>query len=266
MDSYIYKKNNVTVAGNKDSCKSIVFAHGFGLDQQSWNEIYPAFEDEYRIILYDNVGGGSSDPDAFSLNKYDTLNTYAEDLLEICDILNLKNDIIIAHSVSGMISILAANSNPELFEKMVLIGANARYLNDDNYIGGFEQDDLNELYETMTNNYYAWVSGFAQLAMANEDRPNLAKSFEQTLSSIRPDIAQSVAKVIFQSDHRSDITKTKPEVLLLQTKKDIAVPMSAAEYLHENIPNSRLKVVNAEGHFPQISAPKEIIAAIKSFI
>lgn len=266
MSTGIQKKNNVTVSGNTESGKSIIFAHGFGLDQTSWHKVASAFEDEYRIILYDNVGGGNSDPEAYSPNKYDHLVSYAEDLLDICKEYNVENDIMVGHSVSGMISLLANNERPRLFEKMVLVGANARYLNDGDYIGGFEQGDLDQLYQNMTNNYYAWVSGFAQVAMSNEDRPNLAKSFENTLSAIRPDIAQAVARVIFQSDHRKDLPNNTTKTLLLQTKADIAVPMSAAEYLHDNIPNSKLVVVEAEGHFPQISAPDAIIKAIKDFI
>lgn len=260
-------KNNVTVAGKRDgSSATIVFAHGFGTDQTAWAKVYPAFSDNYRVILYDNVGAGRAEMAAYSPNKYDNLSTYADDLLDICDELDVKDAVMVGHSVSGMISLLASVKEPERFNKMVLIGSTARYLNDVGYIGGFDQETLDSFYQAMSNNYYAWVSGFAPAAMANEDKPELAESFVQTLSAIRPDIAQAVARVIFQSDYRQALEKCTTETLLLQTRRDIAVPMEAAEYLHEHIKNSRLQVIDAEGHFPHISAPHEVVAAIKNFI
>lgn len=261
----VYKKNNVTII-NENGDQTIIFAHGFGTDQSAWKEVAAAFADKYRLVLYDNVGAGNADPAAFSPNKYDNLQSYADDLLDICHDLDIKNAIVVAHSVSGMITLLAAVKEPERFSKIVMIGASPRYLNDDGYVGGFSQDDLNGLYAAMANNYQAWVSGFAPAAMANAERPQLAQNFASTLSAIRPDIAQSVAKVIFQSDYRSALPNLAVDTLLLQTQRDIAVPMEVAEYLNNNIKISRMQVVNAEGHFPHMSAPDQIITAIKSYI
>ncbi len=260
------KKNNVTIAGNVDSPNTIVFAHGFGTDQTAWADVAAAFHTDYKLIMFDNVGAGNAMPDAFSPNKYDTLNTYADDLNDICSELKIENAIMLAHSVSGMISLLANAKQPGYFKKMVFVGASPRYANDVNYNGGFAQEDLNGLYDAMANNYYAWVSGFAPAAMENGEKPQLAERFAKTLSAIRPDIALSVARTIFQSDHRADLPKQETETLLLQTKHDIAVPTDVAEYLNKHIKNSTLKIVEAEGHFPHISAPEEIIKAVKQFI
>lgn len=262
----VLKRNNVTILDAPGAKNTIIFAHGFGTDQTAWKEVASVFAGDNRIVMYDNAGGGKADPAAFSPHKYDSLHTYADDLLDICKTLEIKDAIVIAHSVSGMISVLAAIKNPEYFSKMVLVGASARYLNDIGYTGGFSQEDLNSFYDTMNTNYYAWVSGFAPAAMANPEKPQLAESFANGLLAIRPDIAQAVARVIFQSDHRKDLQDLGIETLLLQTRHDIAVPIQAAEYLNNNIRNSKLRIVDAEGHFPHISAPQEVIAAIKTFL
>jgi sigma-B regulation protein RsbQ len=261
----IVKKNNVAVK-NENGKETIVFAHGFGTDQTAWEQVAAAFIDDYKLVLYDNVGAGQSDPAAFSPNKYDTLQSYANDLVDICKGLNLKDAVMVGHSVSGMISLLAAVKEPGMFKKMILVGASPRYLDDAGYTGGFTQEALDQLYAAMANNYYAWVSGFAPMVMENPDKPELAESFAHSLASIRPDIAQSVARVIFQSDHRQDLPKVNVETLLLQTQHDNAVPGEVALYLNRHIPNSTLVQVNAEGHFPHISAPDEIIREIKKFI
>jgi len=261
----IVKKNNVTVK-NENAKATIVFAHGFGTDQTAWEQVAAAFTDNYKLVLYDNVGAGRSDPAAFSPNRYDTLHSYANDLVDICRSLNLQDAVMVGHSVSGMISLLASVKEPDLFKKMVLVGASPRYLDDEGYMGGFTQEALNQLYAAMANNYYAWVSGFAPMVMENPDKPELAESFAHSLASIRPDIAQSVARVIFQSDHRKDLPKANMETLLLQTEHDNAVPWDVARYLNQHIPNSTLVKVKAEGHFPHISAPDKIIREIKKFI
>lgn len=259
------RKNNVRVLNSGKTDKTIVFAHGFGTDQTAWDQVVPAFENDYRVVLFDNVGAGNSDPEMFSPNKYDTLNSYSNDLIDICKELQVEDAIMVGHSVSGMVSALASIKDPSLFSRLVLIGASPRYLNDDNYVGGFDQESLNGLYEAMANNYFAWVSGFAPAAMENHSRPHLAENFARSLSAIRPDIAQSVARVIFQSDYRSELPKVVKPTLLLQTKHDIAVPGEVAQYLNDNIKGSVLHVVDAEGHFPHMSAADQIIRQLQNF-
>ena len=260
------KKYNLRIEGNPFSSQTIVFAHGFGSDQTSWRLVKESFNDDYKIILYDNVGGGESDAEAYSPLKYHSLEIYASDLLEIAEALELKNAILVAHSVSSMIGLLACIKNPDLFSKIVFVGASPRYLNDEGYEGGFGPSDLEVLFQSMTTNYYSWVSGFSAVAMRNTDQPELGKEFAGTLSRLQPDIALSVAKVIFNSDCRAELSKLKTEVLIIQSKEDVAVPDSVAEYLHDQLPNSRLLKIDAEGHFAHLSAPQEVIKSIKSFL
>ena len=52
-------RNNVRVSGHGP--KAMLFAHGFGCDQNMWRYMAPAFEDRYRVVLFDHVGAGRSD-------------------------------------------------------------------------------------------------------------------------------------------------------------------------------------------------------------
>jgi len=268
MNTIIQKKNNITVEGNLNATETIVFAHGFGTDQTAWNWVKDDFKADYRIVLFDNIGAGSADPDEYIPEKYSQLSAYVDDMLNILADLNLQNTIVVAHSVSSMVSLLAAIQKPEYFSKLVFIGASPRYLNDEehNYTGGFTQPVLDAMYSAMAGNYCAWASGFSEVAMDNPEQPELARQFAYTLSAIRPDIALEVAKVIFESDVREHLPHLKKKVLLLQSWNDIAVPTEVAYYLHAHIENSTLKFIDAKGHFPHISSPRAVIAAIKSFI
>lgn len=268
MNLSILKRHNVSIEGNLNARQTIVFANGFGTNQTAWDAVKAAFADDYLMVLFDHAGAGKVDQSIYSPIKYNTLKSYADDLLNIFAELKLKDAVFIGHSVSSMIGLLAGIKKSEYISRMVFIGASPRYLDDerDQYKGGFTQIVLDGMFETMTNNYYAWASGFSAAAMGNPDRPELGEQFASTLMEIRPDIALSVAKVIFGSDLRSEIGKLDKPVLLLQTKEDIAVPGVVAEYLNQHIKGSQLTVLDAEGHFPHISASEQVISAIKSFI
>lgn len=260
MASSIIQRNHVHLLGEGE--QTIIFAHGFGSDQTAWRHQVAAFAPNFRIVLFDHVGAGKSDLSAYSPRRYSSLYSYAEDLLDLCAELKLTKTILVGHSVSGMVSLLAALVEPDCFSKLIFLDASPRYLNDQGYYGGFEQSDLDAFYEAMSTNYYAWASGFAPIAMATEDKPELAKEFASTLAAVRPDIAQAVAKVIFQSDHRDELPRLSVPTVILQANDDIAVPPNVGKFMADKIPQSQLLPIAARGHLPHISAPDVVTKAI----
>ena len=262
MASSILQRNNVKVIGN--GSQTIIFAHGFGSDQTAWRHQSAAFASNYRIVLFDHVGAGLSDIAAYSPRRYSSLYSYAEDLLDLCAELKLTQCILVGHSASGMVTLLAALVEPHCFSQLIFISASPRYLNDNGYIGGFEQSDLDALYAAMSSNYYAWASGFAPLAMGNPDKPELATEFAKILSAIRPDIAQAIARVVFQSDHRDELLRLKVPTVILQSNNDMAVPPEVGRYMADKIPNSQFIPLSATGHLPHLSAPNTVTSAIAS--
>jgi len=259
-------RNHVTVWGKPNAEQTLVFGHGFGTTQEDWKNTADAFSDRYRVVTYDNVGEGKSNKDAYSHLKYGDLRGYAIDLLEILDILELSHVIYVGHSVSSMVGVLAANARQGAFEKMILIGGSPRYLNDGQYIGGFTEEDLEQVFQTMESNYYDRVSGFAPMAMAQPQRLELAEYFAGTLKEIRPDVAISVAKAIFYSDLRSELPNMQVETLILQPQADVVVPVEVGHYLLHHLPNASLQLMPTTGHFPHISDPDIIQDAISRFI
>ncbi|CAI7771545.1 unnamed protein product [Closterium sp. NIES-54] len=199
--SSILEQHNVRLIGS--GAQLVVLGHGFGTDQSVWQHIVPHLLDDYRLLLFDLMGAGSTNPDNFSFARYSTLHAYADDLLAILDELDVQECCYVGHSVSGMIGCIAAIERPDVFKKLVLLGASPRYLNDGDYFGGFEQEDLNQLFLAMQSNFRAWVSGFAPLAVGSDIDAPAVQEFSRTFFCIRPDIALSVAKTIFQSDMRA---------------------------------------------------------------
>jgi sigma-B regulation protein RsbQ len=260
----IIKRNNINVIGNGNQV--ILFAHGFGCDQNAWKFVVDAFTEDYKVVLFDYTGSGKSDLSQYSADKYSKLDGYAQDILDVCEALDLRNVIFVGHSVSSMTGILAAIRHPECFSKLVLIGPSPRYLNAENYAGGFEQQDLEGLFEFMEHNYLGWSSAMAPAIMGNADRPELGEFLTSSFCSTDPEVARDFARVTFMSDNRADLSKLAVPSLTLQCSDDIIAPVAVGEYVHQHTPGNEFVRLNAAGHCPHISEPEETIAAIRTFI
>ena len=258
------RRNNVRDTGQ--GTPPILFAHGFGCDQNMWRYVAPAFEDSHRVVVFDHVGAGQSDLSAYRRDKYATLDGYATDVLEICQQLKLQDVIFVGHSVSAMIGVLAARRDPDQFSALVLIGPSPRYINDDDYVGGFARADIDGLLDSMESNYLGWSSAMAPVIMGNGDRPELGAELTNSFCRADPEIAADFARVTFLSDNRKDLASVRTPTLVLQCSDDVIAPLPVGEYVHRQMPNSHLVVMKATGHCPNLSAPDETTRAIKDFI
>jgi sigma-B regulation protein RsbQ len=263
--SNVLTRNNVKVFGR--GAQPMVFAHGFGCDQNMWRFITPAFEDDYRIVLFDYVGSGRSDLTAYDPERYATLDGYARDLLEVCEALDLHDVVLVAHSVSAMVGVLAANAAPERFARLVLVGPSPRYVNDPpGYVGGFERADIEGLLETMDKNYIGWANHLAPAIMQNGDRPELGDELTASFCSTDPVIARRFAEATFYADNRADLAAVRVPSLVLQCADDIIAPREVGEYVHRALPDSTLRFIRATGHCPHMSAPEETVQLIREYL
>lgn len=260
----IIKRNNVRVFGR--GTQPMLFAHGFGCDQNMWRLITPAFENDYRIVLFDYVGSGKSDLSAYVPSRYARLDGYAEDVLEICEALDLRDIIFVGHSVSSMIGVLAANRAPERFTRLLMVGPSARYMNDTDYVGGFERQDLEGLLDLMDKNYIGWANFLAPVVMKNPDRPELGKELEESFCSTDPKIARRFAEATFFADNRTDLPGLAVPSLIMQCAEDAIAPVDVGRYLARTIPGSTLRLMRATGHCPHLSHPDETISVMKEYL
>ena len=265
MSDAILRRNNVRVFGK--GTQPIVFAHGFGCDQNMWRFVTPSFEDDYRIVLFDYVGAGRSDKSAYNAERYGDLNGYAEDILDVCEALDLRDVILVAHSVSSMIGLLAALKQPERFQTIVFVGPSPRYLNEaPDYVGGFERADIQELLDTMDRNYIGWANFLAPAIMKNPDRPELGEELAESFCSTDPKIARQFAEVTFFSDNRQDLSKLRVPSLILQCSDDLIAPDAVGRFVHAHTPNSTFVQMKATGHCPHMSHPDETITLLHDYL
>ena len=244
----------------------MMFAHGFGCDQNMWRYVAPEFVDEYRIVLFDHVGAGGSDLGAYDREKYSSLDGYAADVLDICRELELRDVIFVGHSVSAMMGVLAAATEPERFAKLILIGPSPRYIDDDEYRGGFTREDIEGLLDSLDSNYLGWSHTYAPAIMGRADRPEFGEELTNSFCRTDPEIARHFARVTFLSDNRADLGRISTPSLVLQCSDDIIAPRSVGEYVHAQLAQSELIYLQAKGHCPNLSAPEETVEAIRQFL
>jgi sigma-B regulation protein RsbQ len=259
------KRNNVHVVSNHHRA-AMMFAHGFGCDQNMWRHVAPAFEDKFKIVLFDHVGAGGSDLKAYNAKKYSSLDGYADDVVEIGNELGLKGAVFIGHSVSAMIGLLAALKAPGMFKRLVMVGPSPRYIDEEDYIGGFNETQIDELLSFLSENHMGWSAAMAPLIIGNPDRPELGEELTNSFCRTDPEIAKQFARVTFKSDNRADLQKVEIPTLILQCSEDIIAPLAVGEFVQKKIPNSKLVVLKATGHCPNLSAPEEVISAMRDFV
>lgn len=259
----VLQRHNVHVRGTG---APMLFVHGFGCDQNMWRLLAPHFEQRYQVILMDLVGSGRSDLASWSPERYATLQGHAEDVCEVLRCVTQAPAVVVGHSVSAMIAMLANVSCPDLFAAQVMVGPSPCYVNDGDYFGGFERSDIESLLETMESNFLGWSSNMAPAIMGAQDHPELGQELTNSFCRTDPEIAKHFARVTFLSDHRAELPRLQSPTLILQCTEDIIAPREVGDYLHRHIPNSRLAVIENVGHCPHLSAPSASVSAIEDFL
>lgn len=258
------KHHAVETIGSGDEV--LVMAHGYGCDKNMWRSLTPMLENNYRIVLYDLMGCGGSAIARYDRAKYATLDGHAEDLIAILDELGITGATLIGHSVSAMTVALVANKRPDLAKRVIMVCPSPSFINDGTYEGGFERSDIMALLETLDANYLGWSSEMAPAIMGTPDMPEMGERLTNSFCQADPEIARHFAHVTFLSDHREDLKELSQETLVLQCRDDVIVPPSVGDWMTSHMPAAELVVLDAMGHCPHISYPKETADVIVSFL
>jgi sigma-B regulation protein RsbQ len=261
----IDRRNNVTVTGNPHG-RTVVLAHGFGCDQNMWRLTVPALTRDYRVVMFDYVGSGRSDPSAFSEDRYASLDGYARDVVEVCEALDLDDAVFVGHSVSAMIGVLAADLAPQRIGALVMVAPSPRYIDDEGYRGGFSAEDIDELLASLESNYLGWSAAMAPVIMGNADRPALGDELTNSFCATDPDMARVFARTTFLSDTRDALKTVQVPTLVLECTQDVIAPREVGAFVHQAIPGSTLVTLDATGHCPHLSAPEATNEAITAFL
>lgn len=262
----VLRRNNVVVKGHEQGKPALVFVNGFGSEQSTWRAVTPTFAESHRIVLFDHVGTGGSQRSAYDPGKYSSLRGYADDLLAVCDAATVPGAVLIGHGVGAMIGILAAIARPRAFRQLVLVGPSPCFLNDGSYLGGFEPEDLVAMLEAIDVQYQPWAHEMAPLITGSPERPELAREVEAGFNHMDSRIARQFASVIYACDHRAELPLLATPTVIVQCADDNVVPEVVCEFMRDTIPNCLLLRLEGVGHWPQLSAPGQIVATLAGLL
>ncbi|GGI02784.1 alpha/beta fold hydrolase [Egicoccus halophilus] len=259
-------RNNVQVVGPVTG-PTLVLAHGFGCSQGMWRHVTADLARDHRVVLFDHVGAGDSDPRAYDPTRHATLAGYAEDVVAILRELGVGGVTYVGHSVGAMIGVLASRLAPEWITDLVLVGPSPRYLDDPatGYVGGFDEADMTELLGLLDRNHAGWASAMAPTIMGNADRPELAEEWSDSVCRTDPVLARRFARATFLGDNRADLPQVTARTLVLQSARDAIAPPVVGRYVADAIPGAVLRELDVSGHCPNLSAPQVTAQAIRDF-
>lgn len=259
------QRSNVVISGQ--GVQPMVFAHGFGCDQQMWRFVAPAFEPSHRVVLFDHVGCGKSDSRAYDASRHATLAGYAQDVVDILEAADLHNVVFVGHSVSAMIGVLVACRVPERIAQLVLVGPSPRYLNDPpHYTGGFERADIDGLMDMMESNMLGWANFLAPVVVGQPDGQPITDELKASFCAADPYITRRFALATFLADNRADLARVDVPALIIQCADDAVAPRSVGEYVHQQMPRSTLRVLPVSGHCPHLTHPALTIALMRDYL
>lgn len=261
----VRERNNVRVMGPAGG-PTMVFAHGFGGDQSMWRFVAPAFAADHRVVLFDHSGCGASHPAAYDPARHAVLGGYVADMVEVVEDVADEPVILVGHSVSAVIALLAAADRPDLVDRLVLVGPSPRYIDEEGYRGGFSAEEIDELLETMDANYLGWTQAMAPVIVGNPDRPALGDELAEVFRRNDPAIARQFARVTFLGDNRADLARVRTPALVVQSREDVIAPQTVGRYVHEHLPGSELVVIDSVGHCPNLSHPALLVGAMRDWL
>lgn len=261
---WVLKRHSVRVIGQGKP--PMLLCNGFGCSQRIWQHLTTALAVHHQVIVFDYVGAGASDLSAYNPQQYAMLEGYAQDVIEICQALDLREAIIVGHSVGATIALLAASQAPQYFAKTVLLAPSPYYLNEPGYYGGFERADMLHVLATMDEDYRGWATAFADMLMGSTNSPSLGEELAGFFCETDSTITRQFARVAFLSDHRAKLTQLQLPTLLVQCSDDVVGPPEVGAYMLHHLPQAKLVTLQTSGHCPHLSAPLETLAAIRAFV
>lgn len=245
---------------------AVVLIHGFGCDRLIWRGVQPAIDDLAHVLAYDLAGCGESVP-AWDPVRHTAMQGHADDLMALLDEAGLDRVVAVGHSVGSVIGLLAALARPERFEHLVMLAPSPRFLNDPpDYVGGFEQRDLDELFQLMESNHFGWAQFLAPLAMGQANPVSLTRDFELALRSLEPRIARQFARLAFSVDVRALLPTLRVPSTIVQSAEDCLAPVEVGRWMHARTPGSTLVEWPISGHCPHVSHPELVVRLLRGVL
>lgn len=255
---------SATVTGSGPA--TVVFGNGFATTQRVWDQLAAVVPPHYRIVRFDFVGTTPANTGHWIAERYEAYDGHADDLVRLLALLDVQNAVFVGHSMSGMISALAARRAPGRLAHLFMIGASACYRRDDDYNGGYSAEEIDDLLRRADADLGAWMGGFGPLLIGVDAPAHVLQEYLATLLAMRPDIGRTMLHSIFTSDYRTLLPEISASVTVVQNAHDVAVPVSAGAYLAQHTRSTGFHVLDVSGHLPHVTHPQLVAPLLRDVL
>ncbi|KAJ1284152.1 hypothetical protein BS78_03G182900 [Paspalum vaginatum] len=243
--------------------RTLVLSHGYGGSQAIWEKVLPHLSRRNKVLLFDwDFSGAATDDDAeegvVERGGGYTFSRFADELVALMDKMELSGAVYVGHSMAGMIGCIASIKRPDLFTHLVLVGASPRYMNSEDYEGGFDASDIKAMLATMSSDFLGWAEGFVALAIGSSE-PSAAELLARSFFAMDPRVAHGLARMIFLGDQREVLGDVAVPCTLVHVSRDFAAPPSVGRYMLARMRGAAMYTIDSVGHFPQLVAPGELL-------
>lgn len=260
----IKSKLNAKTVG--EGSPTLVFIHGYGCDQNMWRFVAPTFSSSYRCVLYDLVGMGGSDYSSYDLDRYASLEAHAGDLQALLEELEIDDAVLIGHSVGATIACLTSLQGSARIRALALVAPSPSFINDSDYVGGFDRASIEGLIGLMEQNFLGWTEQVAPVISGQESDGETTEELSRSFCRTDPSIAKHFGRVTFLADHRTEMAQVTLPTLVLQCRNDALAPVEVGQWLEERMAQGRLEIIEATGHCPHMTDPEKTIVALRGFL
>ena len=256
--------NNLLVSctdAGKEGFPVIIFIHGFPFNKSMWNLQVESLKDNYRLITYDIRGHGNSDAD----NEDFSIDLFASDLIGLMDALKIDRAILCGLSMGGYIALNVIGKHHERFDALIL--SDTQCIADTPEAKEKRMRTIESIKETGVEKY---AEESIKNLFASESFTTRLKEIEDVREMIVKTSSQSLISTLLALSARKETCNILPEikvpVLIMVGKRDKITPPAAAEFMHEKIKGSLLRIIDHAGHLSNLENPDEFNVQLKKFV
>ncbi|MFD0666270.1 alpha/beta fold hydrolase [Ramlibacter sp. MAHUQ-53] len=264
IQAQLQQRHNLRFSG--EGADTLLFVHGLGCDQAMWRFVAPHFEARARVIRMDLMGFGASLHSDWSEQRYADLDGHARDIAAVAEAFGNGRCIVVGHSVSTMIGLLADAHAPQAIAAHAMVAPSPCYLNDGDYRGGFDRAVLDQTLGLMETDVEAWTQAMMPLLLAPDANDPMAQELTSAFCRARPEALVKLARATFLGDLRGQLPGLAKPVLLLQCDQDMVAPRAVGDFMASALPDCTLAVIRNPGHCPHLTTPQACIDAIGKFL
>jgi pimeloyl-ACP methyl ester carboxylesterase len=229
--------------------RTIVFVHGSGGSHRMWIPQVEYLSSKYNTVAINLPGHGLGQRKGET-----TITGYVNAVHDLIDGLDLKNVVLAGQSMGGAITQEFALTYPERLSAIILFSTGAKL------------KVMPEIFETIRNNFEAYIGFLPQFAFAESTPQEVIQPALEETRKCDPEVVYGDFQACDKFNLLARIKEIKIPCLIFSGTEDKLTVPKYQDYLHEQIPGSKLIRFDHAGHLLNLEKPKDVNKAIEEFV